>query len=78
MSGGMPGLLAAAPGCERIREYEAFLNQVFTGTRASGMCQYNRKRVTTSPIDMALATHSTAVIAGRQVFNPFFQHGTAL
>jgi hypothetical protein len=71
--GEMSWLLAGAPGSERISEYEALLNQFFTSTRASGMCQYNRKRLPASLIDMALATHSTAVIAGRQRFNPFFQ-----
>jgi hypothetical protein len=37
------------------------------------MCQYNRKLLPVPLIDMALATHSTAVIAGRPRFNPFFQ-----
>jgi hypothetical protein len=71
--GEMSWLLAGAPGSERIAEYEALLNQFFPGTRASAMCQYNRKTLPAPLIDMALATHSTAVIAGRQRFNPFFQ-----
>jgi hypothetical protein len=76
--GEMSWLLAGAPGSERISQYEALLNQFFAGTRASAMCQYNRKLLPAPAIDMALATHSTAVIAERQLFNPFFQHGTAL
>jgi hypothetical protein len=71
--GEMSWLLAGATGSERISEYEALLNQFFSSTRAAAMCQYNRKRLPASLIDMALATHSTAVIAGRQRFNPFFQ-----
>ena len=72
--GEMSWLLAGAPGSERISEYEALLNnQFFPGTRASAMCQYNRQTLPARLIDMALATHSTAVIAGRQRFNPFFQ-----
>jgi hypothetical protein len=76
--GEMSWLLAGAPGSEGISEYEALLNQFFSGTRASAMCQYNRTLLAAPMIDMALATHSTAVIAGRQLFNPFFQHGAAL
>ena len=76
--GEMSWLLAGASGSERISEYEALLNRFFSGTRASAMCQYNRKLLPAPVIDMALATHATAVMAGRQLFNPFFQHGTAL
>jgi hypothetical protein len=75
--GEMSWLLAGAPGAQRVSEYEALLNQFFSGTRASAMCQYNRRLLPAPVIDMALATHSTAVIAGRQLFNPFFQHGAA-
>ena len=71
--GEMSWLLAGAPGSEQISAYEALLHQFFSGTRACALCQYNRKLLPASLIDMALATHSTAVIAGRQRFNPFFQ-----
>ena len=76
--GEMSWLLARAPGSERISEYEALLNRFFSGTRASAMCQYNRKLLPPPLIDMALATHSTAVIAGQQRFNPFFQPDATL
>jgi hypothetical protein len=69
----MSWLLAGAPGCEHVSEYEALLNGFFSGTRASAMCQYNRNALPPALIDMALATHSTAVIGGRQRFNPFFR-----
>lgn len=71
--GDMSWLLAAAPGSERVAEYEALLQRFFADRRASGMCQYDRERLPLPLIDMALATHSTAVIGGRQRFNPFFQ-----
>jgi MEDS: MEthanogen/methylotroph, DcmR Sensory domain len=73
--GDMSWLLAGAPGSEQISAYEALMHQFFSGTRAAAMCQYNRKLLPAPLIDMALATHSTAVIAGRQRFNPFFQPG---
>ena len=75
--GEMSWLLAGAPGSEQVFEYEAALHQFFSSRRACGLCQYNRKLLPARLIDMALATHSTAVIAGRQRFNPFFQSGDA-
>ena len=76
--GEMSWLLAAAPGSERVFEYEALLHRFCSDMRASGMCQYDRKRLPAPLIDMALATHSTAVIGGQQRFNPFFQHRSAI
>jgi MEDS: MEthanogen/methylotroph, DcmR Sensory domain len=75
--GEMSWLLTGAPDSEELSEYEALVNQLFSGARACAMCQYNRKLLPASLIDMALATHSIAVIAGRQRFNPFFQPGDA-
>jgi hypothetical protein len=75
--GEMSWLLAGAPGSEQVYEYEARLNPFFSSVRAAGMCQYNRRTLPRRHLDMALATHSTAVIGGRQNFNPFYQtaHG---
>ena len=75
--GEMSWVLSGAPGSEQVSAYEAVLHQFFSGTRACAMCQYNRKLLPAPLIDMALATHSTAVIAGRPRFNPFFQPGDA-
>lgn len=72
--GDMSWLLADAPGSEQVREYEALLNQFFSSVRASGMCQYPRQLLAAHHLDMALATHSTAVARGQQKFNPFYQH----
>jgi hypothetical protein len=72
--GDMSWLLADAPGSEQVHEYEALLNQFFSSVRASGMCQYPRQALAIARLDMALTTHSTAVVAGRQKFNPFYQH----
>jgi hypothetical protein len=71
--GDMSWLLADAPGSEQVREYEALLNQFFSSVRASGMCQYNRSLLAVHHLDMALASHSTAIVGGHQKFNPFYQ-----
>ena len=73
--GDMSWLLLEAPGSAEVGEYEARLNQFFANTRSAAMCQYNRQRLPPPLIDMALATHSTVVVAGQHKFNPFFQAG---
>jgi hypothetical protein len=73
--GDMSWLLAGAPGSKQVADYEAVLDQFLSNRRACAMCQYNRRRLPLFLIDMALTTHSTAVIAGQQKFNPFFQAG---
>jgi MEDS: MEthanogen/methylotroph, DcmR Sensory domain len=73
--GDMSWLLLEAPGSAEVGEYEARLNRFFATTRSAAMCQYNRQRLPPPLIDMALATHSTAVVAGHHKFNPFFQAG---
>ena len=75
--GEMSWVLAGAPGCEQVSVYEGLMHRFFSGTRACAMCQYNRKLLPAPLIDMALATHSTVVIDGRQRFNPFFQPADA-
>ena len=71
--GDMSWLLADVPGREQVREYEALLNQFFSSVRASGMCQYPRHLLASYQLDMALTTHSTALVGGQQRFNPFYQ-----
>jgi hypothetical protein len=71
--GDMSWLAAAVPGCEQAAEYEARLNRILAGARICVLCQYHRRRLPPRAIDMALTTHSTAVVEGQLKFNPFFQ-----
>lgn len=71
--GDMSWLLDNAPGTSRLAEYEAQLNPFFERVAAAGMCQYNRWRLPPETIDHALATHSSAVVDGRYVANPFYE-----
>jgi hypothetical protein len=71
--GDMSWLLGDAPGSEQVHEYEALLNQFFSSVRGSGMCQYPRRLLAAAQLDMALSSHSTAVVGGRHKFNPFYQ-----
>jgi len=71
--GDMSWLLDQADGSERVVEYEALLNQFFRGTRALGMCLYNRARLPAGLIDHAIATHSSVCIDRRHRSNPFYE-----
>lgn len=73
--GDMSWLTAGVPGSERAAAYEARLNQMLAAAPACVLCQYNRQLLAPRAIDMALITHSTAVVDGQPKFNPFFQAG---
>jgi PAS domain S-box-containing protein len=61
-TGEMTWTLGVEPGCERLVEYEALLNDFFPGSRALGLCQYNRKRFPATTIRGALRTHPMVVV----------------
>lgn len=71
--GDMSWLLGDAPGAEHVVEYEAFLTGFFQGLPASGMCQYDRRRLPGELVDHALSTHSSVVHEGCHVVNPFLR-----
>ena|SRR5438105_8895 len=71
--GDMSWLLHDAPGSQQVVEYEALLNQFFQGVRASGMCQYDRRKLPGARLDHALATHSSAIVDSVHKPNPFYR-----
>jgi hypothetical protein len=71
--GDMSWLLADAPGSDQVLEYEALLNEFFSTVPGAAMCQYNRTLLAQRFVDVALITHSTAVVNGTHKFNPFYQ-----
>lgn len=71
--GDMSWLLEGAPGSEQVVVYEAFLTEFFHGLPASGMCQYDRRRLPAELLDHGLCTHSSVVYDGRHVVNPFLR-----
>ena len=71
--GDMSWLLEGPRGSTHVVEYEAFLNQLFRSSRASGMCQYDRRRIPAHLLDHALTTHSSVVLGGRHRLNPFYR-----
>jgi len=71
--GDMSWLLSEPPGAEQVVEYEALLNQLFSSTRACGMCQYDVSRLPLELLDHALAMHSTVVIDQEHKRNRFYR-----
>ena len=71
--GDMSWLLTDPPGADQLVEYEAMLNDFFTGVPGCGMCQYHRGRLAVHLLDHALATHSSAVVDKRHITNPFYE-----
>ena len=71
--GDMSWLLLEPEGAEQVVEYEAFLNHLFDRLPASGMCQYDRRRLPPLLIDHALATHSTVVLDQKHTPNHFYR-----
>jgi hypothetical protein len=71
--GDMSWLLGEPPGAQQVLEYEVFLNQFFTRVHASGMCQYDRRRLPPFLVDAARAAHPTAIIDGAHTANPFYR-----
>lgn len=71
--GDMSWLLGDPPGAQQVIEYEEFLNQFFRRVHASGMCQYDRRRLPAILVDAARAAHPTAIIDGAHTANPFYR-----
>lgn len=71
--GDMSWLLDSPPGAEQVIVYEALLNEFFRDVRASGMCQYDRRRLPHGLLDHALATHGSMASRVAHVENPFIE-----
>jgi hypothetical protein len=71
--GDMSWLLGEHAGSDQVMEYEALLNQFFRGVRATGMCQYDRRRMPLQVIDDALARHSSLFLEGEHKSNPLYR-----
>jgi signal transduction histidine kinase/ActR/RegA family two-component response regulator len=74
VTGEMTWALGPEPGCERLIEYEALLNEFFPGSRALALCQYNQSRSSPALIRDVLRTHPT-VVMGSRVYrdNPYYE-----
>lgn len=59
---------------ERIRDWEATINQIFTpGLPARMICQYSRSRLTPDVVESSLSTHPLAIIGNDVYPNHFYE-----
>lgn len=71
ITGEMTWVLRELPGCERLIEYEAKLNDFFHGSKCSAICQYERPKFEATLLLDVLETHPLAVI-GTEIFDNFY------
>jgi CheY-like chemotaxis protein len=72
-AGEMGWALGPEPGCDRLHEYEARLNDLIPQLNLTGMCQYDRRRFTPEAVRDALRTHPLVVLSGGVRPNFFYE-----
>ena len=58
---------------EQLAAFESSLSQLFGEVRATGLCAFDQRSTDASSLEIALATHEVAIVAGRICDNPFFK-----
>jgi CheY-like chemotaxis protein len=76
-TGEMTWALGPEPGCDRLVEYEARLEDVFTGGRIVGLCQYDRRRFHPHLLGDVVRAHPLVGLRGVARDNPFFDPARA-
>ena len=61
------------PGCERLIEYEALLNQLPTNSKSAILCQYHHSRFGAPCIHDVLRTHPLAILGDQVCPNPYYE-----
>ncbi|HVZ22087.1 MAG TPA: MEDS domain-containing protein, partial [Vicinamibacterales bacterium] len=62
-------------GVERLITYEALLRSLFSNARATGLCLYDRSRMSLNVIDGALSTHPVVHTPGGYRPNAYYDPG---
>jgi signal transduction histidine kinase/ActR/RegA family two-component response regulator len=73
VAGEMTWALAPGPGRDRLVEYEARLNGFFPGSRALGLCVYDRARFPAGVLREVLRTHPVAVLGDQVCPNLYYE-----
>jgi len=72
-AGEMHWALGSEPGCDRLLEYEARLNDLVPKLSLTGMCQYDRRRFPSETVRDALRAHPVVVLSGGVRPNHFYE-----
>jgi PAS domain S-box-containing protein len=73
LTGEMTWALGPEPGCERLIEYEAILNQLLTNSKSTVLCQYNHSRFDAPCIHDVFRTHPLAILGDQVCPNPYYE-----
>jgi len=73
VSGEMTWALDSNPGCDRLIDYEARLNDYLPGSRVLGLCQYHWPRFSSDVLRGVLRTHPIVVVDQSACLNPYFE-----
>ena len=71
--GEMTWALGAEPGCGRLIEYEARLNEFLVDSRSVIVCMYDRRRFDPAVIHDVLRTHPVVVLGDQVYSNPYYE-----
>jgi len=63
----------ASIGSEQLATFEYMLSRLYGELHVTGLCAFSHGDLDSSSMEVALATHEVALIAGRLCPNPFFQ-----
>jgi hypothetical protein len=63
---------------EQLAAFEASLSRLLGDGHASGLCAFDRRATDASSLEVALATHEIALVAGRLCHNPYFNAPTSV
>jgi hypothetical protein len=62
----------AALGSERLAALENKLTELYAAAHATGLCTFDQHATALPAFEVALATHESAIVAGRLCSNPYF------
>ena len=63
---------------EQLAVFETSLSKVYGDVRATGLCAFDQSAANASLLEVALATHEVAIVAGRLCPNPYFKPSEAV
>jgi CheY-like chemotaxis protein len=72
-AGEMQWALGPEPGCERLLEYEAGLNDIVPKLNLTGMCQYDRRQFSPETVRDAIRAHPVVVLSDGVRPNHFYE-----
>ena len=68
-----PWSFGSEPGCDRLIEYEALLNQLPTFGKTVILCQYHQSRFGVPCVHDILRTHPVAILGDQVCPNPYYE-----